>query len=576
MDLDFRHTILVLGRKWRMAHNSISRMRSHMYVHFAVGLLMVFMLVGGGTLLFRSMFRFLMRLEVFGPILMDQLVSLVLLIFFALLIFSNLIITLSTTYISREVEFLMAQPMSRQAIFRLKLTESVIFSSWAFALLSLPLFVSYGMARNVEWYFYPLVLLLVIPFLLIPAGLGALITMILTAYIPARRTRTLSIGIGIAGAVASYWMGRGMGIGRLLRTAENQDFGQVLSALTIGSSPWLPSAWMGKALRAIGPADRTDIDLIAYLYWFGMILATALFLLEVTRWLVPSLYYKGWCLSRDNAVQKEAKLGGPRRSVFTWLDRPLSIFGQPVKALLSKDLKTFWRDPAQWTQLVVLVGLMAVYLSNLRNVAKHSDAVSFILGEWRAILVIFNLAASCFILSILTTRFVYPMLSLEGRGFWTVGLAPIPRARILWQKYLLCLGTALLISHSLTWLSNRVLAVGLDYRILSHATITVLSLGLTSLSIGLGAILPNFKEDNPARIANGIGGTLNVILSLSYIGATVAILVLPVVLWPRMDDELAQWQRWGWPLLALMVVLQLAAAVLPMRIGLRRWQNHEF
>ncbi len=574
--LDALHTRLVLAGKWRQANNAIRHIRGHMYVHLFVGVLVVVALVGLGTGFFFSVFRFLMRQQVFGPALMDQLVGLVLLIFFSLLTFSNLIITLSTTYMSKEVEFLMGQPISRRAIFRLKLSETVFYSSWAFALLSLPIFASYGVARGAPWYYYPCVLLLVVPFLAIPAGIGALVTMVLAAYFPARKTRTLCVVLGIITVLASAATGKAVGIRRMLASADQQDFAEILSILSVGNAPLLPSAWFANALRAIAPVDRADLDPMQYLYWLGMLAASALMILEVVRWLVPRLYYRGWCLSKDTAMApKEERAAGGSRAMAI-VDRMLAVFPPPVAALLSKDFKTFWRDPGQWTQIVILLGLLSVYISNMRGAARHSEAVAAVIEGWRVMLAFFNLGATCFILSILTTRFVYPMLSLEGRGFWAVGLAPIPRSRILWQKYILCLLLCQVVSHSLTFLSNRVLGMETFYALLSHGTITVMAFGLTSLAVGIGAILPNFIEDNPARIANGLGGTANVILSLAYIAVSVLTLLLPINILPKLAWGRAFWEDWSIAYIAFAALVQGTAIIVPMQLGTKRWLRHEF
>ena len=50
-----------------------------------------------------------------------------------------------------------------------------------------------------------------------------------------------------------------------------------------------------------------------------------------------------------------------------------------------------------------------------------------------------------------------------------------------------------------------------------------LGVGLSALSVGLGARLPNLRELSPARIAAGFGGTLTLILSAIF----VILLILP-------------------------------------------------
>ena len=570
-----QHTFLVLKTKWTIAQNAVRHMKSHLYVHFAVGLLMVFMLVGGGTGLFWVVFRTLMRQQVFGAPLMDRLVGIVLLVFFSMLLFSNLIITLSTTYISKEVEFLMALPISRQSIFRQKLVESIIYSSWAFALLSFPLFMSFGMVRHTPWYFYPLIAVLVLPFLVIPASLGAIVTMVMTSILPARKTRILTVGLGIASLTGSVLMAKVTGLSQLLARADQSDFLQIMNALAVGNSPMLPSAWLSNALLAIAPPDAADRNMGAFFYWLGMLVATALFLLEVCRWLVPPLYYRGWCLSRDAAVHERESHA--KFSPFAVIDRVLeTVLPKPTAGLLSKDLKTFWRDPSQWTQLVVLFGLMVLYVSNLGASRKYNKTLELVLDNWKTLLTFLNLAATCFILSILTTRFVYPMLSLEGRGFWTVGLAPIPRTRIVWQKFVLCLLLCVGVSLPLMLMSNFILQITGTFVWTSLGAVVVMSLGLTSLSVGIGAIVPDFKEDNPARIANGVGGTLNVLLSLVYIGVSVVLMALPVTMAGSHSGLGIFLREWRTPYLVAVALFELFVIVMPLRVGLRRWERMEF
>ncbi|MBI1290376.1 hypothetical protein GC173_03930 [bacterium] len=571
--LESHHTRVVIGAKLRIAWNAVRHIKRHLYLHAAAGFTLMIVLLGVGTGMFHLIFDFLNRQPVFGAPLMDRLVGIVLLIFFSMLLFSNLIITLSTTYLSKEVEFLMGLPVSRQAIFRQKLIETVLYSSWAFAMLSLPLFVSFGIVRHAPWYFYPLIVVLVVPFLMIPASLGAIFTMLVTSVLPARKTRTLCIVLGILSLMLTGVLAKVTGLSQLLATADKQDFLQIMNVLGVGNSPMLPSAWLSGALQAIAPADPLDRDLMRFGYWLAMLLATSLFLMEVTRWLVPSLYYRGWCLSRDAAVKEvesNAKFS-PFRIIDAYLER---WFSSPTAGLLSKDLKSFWRDPSQWTQLVILLGLMIIYITNLGYSRQYSKTIMLVVNDWRLLLSFFNLGATCFILSILTTRFVYPMLSLEGRGFWTVGLAPIPRSRIIWQKFILCLALCLGVSVPLMVLSNFVLKITGPFVLISYAAIIIMSTGLTSLSVGIGAILPDFKEDNPARIANGIGGTMNVLLSLAYIGVSVFLLVLPTIaLSGNMGAVAAQWLP---AYVAIFLLIQAVLIWLPLRIGLRRWAEMEF
>src|SRR5207247_5113415 len=105
-----------------------------------------------------------------------------------------------------------------------------------------------------------------------------------------------------------------------------------------------------------------------------------------------------------------------------------------------------------------------------------------------------NLTATSFLLCAYTGRFIYPMLSLEGRKFWILGLLPLQRERLLWGKFAFLTTGALLIAEFLVVLSDVMLEmplVGLGLHVL---TVAVLALGLSGLSVGLGRRMPNFNQ----------------------------------------------------------------------------------
>jgi ABC-2 type transport system permease protein len=57
--------------------------------------------------------------------------------------------------------------------------------------------------------------------------------------------------------------------------------------------------------------------------------------------------------------------------------------------------------------------------------------------------------------------------------------------------------------------------------------VVVLAVGLSGLSVGLGAIVPNFHETDPSRIAVGFGGTLNLIIGLLYLLVVLGLMAGP-------------------------------------------------
>ncbi|HBF35401.1 TPA: hypothetical protein DDW35_12640 [Candidatus Sumerlaeota bacterium] len=572
-----RHTVLILKTRLRIANNYVIGIREHMWVHLIVFLGVIFALIAGGSAIFTFIFRFLIQQEDFGQLLMDRLIGMVMMAFFSMLIFSNLIITLSTTYISREIDYYMSQPVPHETIFFVKLIESIVYSSWAFAILSVPLFLSFGIVRNTGLSYYLLVPLLLIPFLFIPAGIGALVTMLVCAFMPARRTLRWSAALLILALVAGGAVFRFGGSYESMFSLNHESFTQILQMLKTGSSAWMPHYWVTAGLLALSKAQWGE-----FTYWFLMILSAALLLLEICLRLAPLLYYRGWCLARDARSAAETETGASPRTwgmkLFDGIEKLLTFLRVPatLRALTVKDMKTFWRDPAQWSQLLILFGLLFLYVGHLRGAYYRTASFFIFVPKWQTLLSFFNLGATSFVLSILTTRFVYPMLSLEGKQFWVRGLAPMNRGKIIWQKYWLCWMACFVLSQSLIAFSNWVLEVPNVIRWLATITILMFSFGLTSLSVGLGASTPNFREDNPARIANGLGGTFNVILSMLYIGSIMALEIHPCYMYLTGHFFAPHYLPWLIAESCLLVLVQVGTTYLPMRYGLNRWKQMEF
>ncbi|HYE97308.1 MAG TPA: hypothetical protein VEJ18_00290, partial [Planctomycetota bacterium] len=136
---------------------------------------------------------------------------------------------------------------------------------------------------------------------------------------------------------------------------------------------------------------------------------------------------------------------------------------------------------------------------------------------WKNLIAQMNLLATSLTLATFASRFIFPQLSLEGRRFWVVGMAPMEREKILFGKLALSFATSLLISETLILISSVMLRTPLALAVLHAVSLFGICLGLSGLAVGLGAVYPNFAEDNPSKIVSGFGGTLNLVLSLMVV-----------------------------------------------------------
>ncbi|MCK5558223.1 MAG: hypothetical protein KAJ01_07590, partial [Candidatus Hydrogenedentes bacterium] len=401
-----------------------------------------------------------------------------------------------------EVEFLFSSPLHFGELFAARFVECIIFSSWAIIFLGSPLILSYGIVYEAPWYFYIMSAALLIPFLIIPAAIGVIVTLIFARIFPGLN-RALLIMLGTAAAALLFlYLRRTFDVEKL---SGDHMLRAILDAMKGTQSPFLPSFWLAQ-----GVLSSAAQDLRTSLFYFLLLLSNGLMLFWLSLLVASSIYYSGWAASRASA---QTRLHVKGKGVLGRIDSWLGFLRPRTRALIVKDIKTFWRDVAQWSQFALFFGLMAVYVANLRAAGYYYLDIP----TWRNAVSFLNLGATSLILATLTSRFIFPLISLEGKRFWLIGLAPVRLRELLWQKFWLSFATSIFFTLGVMVISNIMLKVEPLLMVLSCATIVMMNFSLSGLAVGLGAVYPNFREDNPARIVSGLGGTLNFLVSIAYI-----------------------------------------------------------
>jgi ABC-2 type transport system permease protein len=493
-----------------------------------------------------------------GDLVMARLLAVFALALFVMLIFSNVLIAFSTLYRSREVAYLVQSPISTPALFLGRFYECVTFSSWASAFLGSPVMLAYGLETGAPPIFYLALVGFYLPFVILPAALGSILTIVAVRFIPALgRGWWPVLGAGVLAALFVAFRGPLEAPG----FSETLSLQAVIAALGGAHLPFLPSSW-----AANGVLDAARGDHAGAVFHFLLLLSNALFFLWLATLTAERWFYAGW-----SALAGTGRRRRRRRRILERLEWLLSPLPEPARSLVAKDLRLFWRDPAQWSQFVLFFGIMTLYVANL------SGARSFAGQEgWRAWGTLLNLGAAMLILASLTTRFVYPLVSLEGRRFWILGLSPVTLRTILWQKFWLSVASTSVFTVSLAVLSAIQLGLDRTAFLLSVAGIVATTFALSGLAVGLGSLYPNFDEDNPARIVSGMGGTLNFLLSMVYV-ALVGCGQAAVLLWPRLEAVLGG-EAYPWIVAAAVVWTALLTAVtclVPLRLGLRNLERVE-
>ncbi|MBV9124026.1 MAG: hypothetical protein JO112_11765, partial [Planctomycetes bacterium] len=481
-----------------------------------------------------------------------------------LLVFSSGIILYSSLFSSAESTFLLSTPATADQVFAYKYQGAIAFSSWAFVLLGSPVLVAYGLSFGAPWYYYGFVALFFLGYVLLPGSVGAFFCLLIVNFLPRRPKQILAVSILLVLTLLGLWIYSLLP--RNLGEAGNRDFMQrLLDQLSIARGPLAPNDWMSGGLQAAARGELTQAG-----YRLALIWSNALMLYLATTWVSARLYRRGF-----NRVATGGMLR--RRYGGHWLDRTLilvvAFLDRQTRLLIVKDFRTFRRDPAQWAQVLIFTILITLYFVNVRRFYQEDFG-----RPYKNTISLVNLAATALLLCAYTGRFIFPMLSLEGRKFWILGLLPMRRERLLLGKFAFSATWAILVAEFLVVFSDIMLGMPLVVIGLHALTVLVVALGLSGLSVGLGACIPNFRESDPSKIAVGFGGTLNLIVSLFFLMLVIGVMAAPWHLRAAFAGEdfnaLETW--WLWAGTAAGLALGAVAILVPLRAGARTLRRMEF
>lgn len=506
--------------------------------------------------------------EGLGDLLALRLLSMVLLTFFSILVFSNVVTSLSTFYLSGELDILHSSPVRIESIYRAKFIETLIDSSWMTLIYGLPVFLAYGAVFKAGAAYFAGLLLTIVPFLIIPAAIGIIVTMLLVSAFPARRARDVLVLLGLLFFVVLYILFRMLRPEQLVDPDAFPTLVQYLTAMRGPVSPLLPSSWASDALAPLLKKNAGDA-----LFFLLMLWSTALAGIVIAEWVCGRIYYAGWSRSQEG---KRAKLSRSRTADLFFHLAVLPFRGT-MRAIVLKDIKLFFRDASQWSQLFLLLALTVVYIYSFKLLPLERSPLPTIYIQ--NLISFLNLGMVGFVTSAVAVRFVFPAVSLEGESFWIVRSSPLPLKDLLWAKFWSSLLPLLVLAEVLIVLSNILLKVSGLMMIIGVATVFLMTIGIAALGVGMGAAFPRFRYENVAQIPTGFGGIAYMIVTMLFIGA-----VITLEAWPVYRIFLAQSlgtgmgpAKWAWIALTLLLVIALIvlAVILPMKIGLKRLLDRE-
>jgi ABC-2 type transport system permease protein len=507
------------------------------------------LLFGGvGLLVFAALFEgsfwlagHLQDLVELGDYLLRIGLSWLFLTFLSFLAFSGVVTALSTFFLAEDLRLLVAAPVATRRLFHARFLRTVVQASWMVVIFLVPLLMGIGWARCAGPAFYVTAVLTVVPFAIIPVAVGTAATLLLVNTFPARRARDILMLMGLFFAASLVIVLRVIRPEQLLRVESLPDLTDFFATLQSPVTPLLPSYWAGETIFA------------SLLGGHDLVHAAALWTTALASIVVVGAASERWHFSGYSRSQEAPK------ARFTHL-RSLDVIAGALplstvrRQLLIKDLKIFLRDVSQWSQLLLLLALVLLYLYNFS--VLDLERVQFMSGFIKNIYAFVNLGMAGFVMATVAVRFVFPAVSAEGAAFWIIRTSPISLRDFLWSKFWTGLVPVLVLTEVLTITANEFLGVDPLLKVIAALAIMVMSFALVGLAIGLGARYPRFGGD-PSQVAGSYGGVAFMMQAVLFVMVTIAL-----VGWPSSLYLLHQVR--GVPFTTMQLVLMpasLAAAI---------------
>ncbi len=502
---------------------------------------------------------------------MELIFSTLFLMLGGMLIFSTSLVLYAGLFNGAETRFLLTTPVRADHIFAMKFQSATFLSSWAFVVLGAPVLIAYGISYGVPWYFYPALVLFFMGYVLLPGAIGGAACLLFVNLFPKRRKQALLFVIIFLVVIAIAWLGRTLSI---VRAGVNTRDGieNVFGMFALAHTPYSPSQWMAQGLVNLADRRWQEALLPLMLIWSNGLMGYLLVTYVAKRY-----YRRGY--DRLSAFGESKKKKGVYKP--SWMDRVMEALvfylDKPTRILIIKDFRTFRREPAQVGQLAIFTGLLLLAVLNLRNFFDADIPASFRHG-----LSLINMSSTGLLMCAYLSRFIYPLISLEGRKFWILGLLPVKRSQILWGKFIFALTGSSLLAAGIILLSDILLEMPLLAVLIHFYTMLLLAFAMSGLSVGLSALLPNFRETDPSKIVLGFGGTMNMVISLAVLILIVAAACGPYHVAATAEafigniEEKKDLPLWAFAGLPIALVLAALATWLPMKMGRKAFDAIEF
>lgn len=552
--------ILLFKRKIITLKNKILAIKGWKIVKNLLFLSVGFGMLGALYVGFYRLLSYLEGIQLIGGMLSWKLTAMLFLITFSMIIVSSIIISMTTLYYSFDLKFLFSCPLDMRVLFLDKAFETVFYSSWTLMLAIFPYIIALGQVKGLDFGFYASYIFLVIPFVMVASSCGIIFSMALMYIFPSSRTRDIVWIMGSLSLSFVYVAFRFSKPEKLIRPDALEVVAQYINYLQAPTAQYFPSWWLTKAVMSYGYSDWS-----AFLQYSLYLIVLAVIVYAAMTYFSKFLYMKGF-----SGAQEGVKFKGNDKISFEQKIFNLRIPYKDIILLCWKDRKLFSRDARYWSQIILIGALIIVYLFSIKSLPLDGPDI-------KSLISFLNIGVAGFVVCAIGLRFIFPAISLEGNNWWIMKSFPISIKSIMISKLLIAGIPSILIGLALIVFSNKFLEADAFISAVSIFTIIIVSITISIMGIGLGALFPDFKVENIHQIESSYGGFIYMACCMGYLALIVAIEAWPVQM--HFAHNFGRANAWNFTgvgfCVAAFIILNAVVIIIPWKLGLKNLEKYE-
>jgi Putative ATP-binding cassette len=468
----------------------------------------------GGTVIVLLLLNYLMGVDSIGTAIAGRVLAFSLLSIGSVLVLSCIVTALPAFYLSKDLEMLAAAPIPPRAFFFARFLQVVAEGGAIALLLVVPLLAGYGFAfgGGVLW---PVVAFAAwLPLWLTATSLGCIAVCLLVGIVPPTRAQFVFRMIGLALCLGAVYALSYMEPKHLTQLGT-KAIGEVIKMLDVPLTPWLPTEWAARVLK-----NWLDG------FWDPAPLAW-LWLLAIASLAAAYGSFRVFYARGIAAVRSAGRSEHPP-SILT---RPFQMLLAPLaparRELLLKEMRLLGRDAALWSQFVLLIPLVLVYVVGVSVLPTGNGAMPQLVTS---ILPVVNVGLAGMVLAAVTSRLVLPTIAAEGTMWWLLRAAPVHVRDIIFAKYWAATGPLAIVAVGIVGLTSLLLGTAPLVMGLSMVTVAALMFAQAALALYIGAIDPRFDAETAVNQTVTWQGIL-FLLSAGVLTMVVALCLAPAMYW---------------------------------------------